>query len=244
MTSSDGWGIPQLYTSAGEVLTSTMEGHKSAIGRVIAAESDLQAWFDVLMSRPEHAELASARRDFGYALYAGCTGLYRMAFASLRSFLEVAVFAIRMSASEYERRRWTSGKRDLHWSDVTAIEDGLYSTNFVREFAPEVTKAEQIEISQKMTGAYRVCSEYLHGNIVRTTMLPERLIYNSDNFTLWLDTAADSLLVVHHSLFLRYHSELPSEAKQSIEPVLESNLTKYISVRVALGLPVEQEDRV
>lgn len=207
--------------------------------KFLALEADVGLWLVALAERPETTQYRSAHRDLGLAFYAVSSGLYRQAFSSLRAFMEVAFATIRFSAAELERRQWVNGRRDLSWAEVTSVESGLYAAGYLREFAPEAG-GEGEAMMRDLKVAYRRCSEYLHGNVPTTSLLPDSIVYAHAVVDEWGAVATSTLRVLHHSLFVRYYAEMTEGAQSMIEPCLEQHLGQLKSVRMALGLPVEE----
>lgn len=207
--------------------------------RFLALEADLGLWLNELSERPEVVQYRSAHRDLGLSFYAVSSGLYRQAFSSLRGFLEVSLAAVRLSASELERRQWVSGRRDVNWAQITSIETGLYSHAYLQEFAPDAI-ADAPAMQRDIKAAYRRCSEYLHGDVATTALLPEGIEYVDEVVVEWRSVAVNSLRVLHHSMFVRYYAELSPFSRTTIEPCLEQHLGQLKSVRRALGLPIEE----
>lgn len=211
----------------------------TSMEEVLALEADLGEWLSVVGGRVEAAQLRSAHRDFGLAFYALSSGLYRQAFSSLRSFLEVSVAAIYLSAFELKRRQWVEGSLDISWSWLTSDEsDGIYSKSYVDAFCPDAV-GERIEYKNYLKRSYRRCSEYIHGNVTTSNLLPESIGYSRDVAAEWIGTAKSILLVVMHCLMVRYFSELDEQSRYDVEGVLEGNFSHLKSVRTLLDLPVE-----
>ncbi|MGP4008731.1 hypothetical protein [Streptomyces sp. 4N124] len=213
--------------------------NESEINRVLHLEADLAVWLETLKLQPESQQLQSAHRDFGFAFYAAMSGLYRQAFSSLRSFLEVTVGATYLSSHEFKRRQWVSGLLDISWSSITSKEDGLYSAPFLKEFCPEAMD-EREEMLDSLKQAYRRCSEYIHGNVSTSQLLPTHISYREDIAKEWLSVAASSLTAAIHCLMVRYYKDLPQAEKGVVEGSLEDHFSHLISTRQLLGLPLEE----
>jgi len=80
----------------------------------------------------------------------------------------------------------------------------------------------------------------LHGNVATTSLLPSEIVYTPGPISEWRLAAQAALIALHHSLFVRYYSDLSLEAKQEVESLLEQHFGQHLSVRRALGLPVEE----
>lgn len=224
---------------SGHIARFTSELGESLL-KVLSLEQDYSRWLEIVDGRPESRELSSSHRDFGLALYAASAGVYRQAFAGLRSFLEVAVATIRLSASEFERRQWVSGRRDISWNAVISDDEGIYSRAFLQEFCPDALE-ESGQYLKDLKVCYRRCSEYLHGAVSTSALLPERLDYVAQIGSEWLGLAETGLYALHHCMFVRYFAELTVEDVSKIEPGLEQHLGHVRSIRIALGLPVEEQ---
>ena len=209
---------------------------------VLALEADLGRWLTVLDKRVETAQLRSAHRDFGLAFYAMSCGLYRQAFSSLRSFLEVSVAAIFLSTAELKRRQWVSGDIDISWSSMNSADDGIYSAAYIAAFCPSAV-SERLGMRESMRTVYRRCSEYIHGNVGTTNLLPESIEYNSVIVDEWLAAAKDAVCCVIHCLMVRYFDEFDANQRYRVEATLEENFAHLVSVRTLLDLPMEDVSR-
>ncbi len=209
------------------------------INKVLHLEADLTTWLRVLDNYPESQQLRSAHQDFGLAFYAIMSGLYRQAFSSLRSFLEVTAGATYLSALEFKRRQWISGNLDISWSSIVSPEEGLYSTSFLTEFCPEAI-SEQKQMIKSLKGAYRRCSEYIHGNVATSQMLPNDISHRADIVAEWLSIAKAVLCSIIHCFMVRYYIDFSEPQRRIVEASLEDHLSSFSSVRKLLGLPLEE----
>ncbi|MCA2175834.1 hypothetical protein LDL08_06510 [Nonomuraea glycinis] len=230
----------KLHKACMQHIQQAAESLDPEINKVLHLEADLAAWLDVLSERPEAQQLRSAHQDFGLAFYAAMSGLYRQAFASLRSFLEVTTGATYLSSLEFKRRQWVSGKLDISWTAITSSEDGIYSTAFLREFCPEAIP-EQGGMVADLKSSYRRCSEYIHGNVATSQMLPPDISFKKALMEEWLSIATLILGSIIHCLTVRYYKDLSTLQKQAVEASLEDNLSHLASIRTLLGLPLETE---
>ena len=211
---------------------------KTEIDEVLSLEADISAWLSALEPHPEFQQLRSAHQDFGLAFYAALSGLYRQAFAGLRSFLEVTVGATYLSAMEFQRRQWVSGKSDISWSSISSPDTGIYSAEFVREFCAEAM-GDRTEMLDSLRNSYRRCSEYIHGNVSTSQMLPARIEYSDAVLKEWLEVAARTLRTVLHAFMVRYYKDFNDEQRHGVEASLEDSISHLSSVKSLLGLHVE-----
>ncbi|MFJ9211054.1 hypothetical protein [Streptomyces sp. NPDC102264] len=229
----------KLHRSCMDHIEQATRSNEPEINRVLHLEADLATWLGALDSQPESQQLRSAHRDFGLAFYAAMSGLYRQAFSSLRSFLEVTTGATYLSALEFKRRQWVSGILDISWSSITSKEDGLYSAPFLKEFCPEATE-EREEILESLKQAYRRCSEYIHGNVSTSQMLPTNISYREETTKEWISVASSALTATIHCLMVRYYKDLPDAGRGAVEGSLEEHFSHLVSARKLLGLPLEE----
>ena len=61
--------------------------------------------------------------------------------------------------------------------------------------------------------AYSRCSQYLHGNVATTALLPTEIILADDPIREWIKSAENALFALHHSLFVRYYDDLPVDSR-------------------------------
>ncbi|QFR93813.1 hypothetical protein [Streptomyces tsukubensis] len=228
----------KLHNSCTDHIEPATRSNELAINRVLHLEADIADWLEALKSKPEAQQLQSAHRDFGLAFYAAMTGLYRQAFSNLRSFLEVSIGATYLSSHEFKRRQWVSGKLDISWKAITSTESGLYSTPFLQEFCPEAI-GEQDEMLGDLKRAYRRCSEYIHGNVSTSQMLPTEISYREDIVKEWIAVAESALGATIHCLMVRYYKDFSQPLKGIVEDSLEDHFSHLVSVRKMLGLPLE-----
>ncbi|MEU3690290.1 hypothetical protein [Streptomyces narbonensis] len=228
----------KLHNSCMSHIEVAARSRESEINRVLHLEADLAVWLQALREKPEAQQFQSAHQDFGLAFYAAMSGLYRQAFSSLRSFIEVTVGATFLSSHEFKRRQWVSGEIDISWKSIVSPDDGLYSTPFLKEFCPEAV-GDREEMLSKLKQAYRRCSEYIHGNVSTSRLLPTEITYRDEITAEWLAVASSSLLTVIHCLMVRYYKDLPSGQKGTVEGSLEDHYAHLVSVRTLLDLPME-----
>lgn len=229
----------KLHKSCSDHIKQATTSNRSEIRGVLHLETDLAAWLEILHRNPECQQLHSAHRDFGLAFYAAMSGLYRQAFSTLRSFLEVTIGATYLSSHEFKRRQWVNGKSDISWKAITSSESGIYSLPFLEEFCPEAI-GEQTEMLGDLKRAYRRCSEYIHGNVSTSQMLPTEISYREDVLREWLLTAKSSLTVAIHCFIIRYYKDLPQSSQRIVEGSLEDGFSHHVSVRKLLDLPFEE----
>jgi hypothetical protein len=150
----------------------------------------------------------------------------------------VTIGAIYLSAAELQRRQWVSGNLDISWASISSPDTGLYSAVYVREFCVEALE-DRHEMQESVRASYRRCSEYIHGNVATSQLLPISIQYSGGVLNEWLETAAATLKVVIHAFMVRYYKDFNAEQRLRVEASLEDVLSHLSSVKKLLGLHIE-----
>ncbi|WP_404958180.1 hypothetical protein [Streptomyces sp. 147326] len=222
-----------------DVIERSMAECGPALGRILQLEADIGVWEARMVGRPEAAQISDARRELGFAAYAASSGLYRLAFSGIRTFLELSFAAVYFSAHELQRRQWVSDRKDFSWSQALDENSGVLSRSFMQEFLNEGV-SEAGTYAGAAAKAYRHCSQFIHGKLAVTRSLPREISFSSEALEDWTSTASDSAQSVLFLLYGRYSAELLPGDDGSLGATLEHSFSHLKSVRSTLGLPVER----
>lgn len=229
----------QLYRNTGDVLKMSFAGDLGLIhSKRHTSLTDFELWTEVLSGRLEVQILRTAVREYQFALLALVQGFYRHAFVALRLFLELSMQTVKLSTNELQLRLWLSGTRDLYWNEIVDEDKGIFSTDFVTAFCPELA-GEVRHYRGLAIKLYRECSEYVHGNPDSQITLPEKVVFSEDVFNTWHSKAEGVNLVVHFVLTMRYLSSLTPENLSRLESVLMAELGEIGGVRCYFDNQVE-----
>lgn len=229
-----------LHDEGATVVRRSAENHGAQLGRLLQLDVDIRTWEHRLSIRPEVSQLATARRELGFAIYAVSTGLYVHGYAGLRLFLELSFAAVYFSANELHRRRWLNNRADFSWSTALDENQGVLAPSFVREFCAGGA-SQAPEYAAQAANCYRHCSQFLHGKDASTKLLPQTLSYSSDVLADWLTSAISGATAVLYLLYARYGDELLGhDSDGALGATLESSFSHLPEIRMILGLPVEQ----
>jgi hypothetical protein len=232
--------LTELHGQGASILAESTTTSSSDISQLLQLDLDIKAWEDVLAGRPEITQLASARRELAFAIYAVSTGLYVHAFTGLRLFLELSFAAVYFSANELHRRRWVSDREDFSWSRALDKDEGVLAPAFVKEFSSSATEHSPVFAGHAAT-SYRHCSQFIHGKLAATSRLPSTLAFDGAVLADWLHHARQSALAVLYLLYARYGDEVMQDGNSPLASSVEHNFAHLESVRKRLGLPVESE---
>ncbi|MEU0953706.1 hypothetical protein ABZ353_15405 [Streptomyces niveus] len=230
--------LHSLHEEAGVTIEKTAKANATSIGRLIRLDLDIQVFEQQISGRPESAQLSQARKEFGYATYAASCGLYRLAYGSVRLFLELGFASVFFSANEYLRRKWLSDRHDFSWSKALDENEGVLSKSFVREFNEDVIDSAPY-YAGSAAECYRHCSQFIHGKASETNKLPEIIGYSEEVLEDWITTAESSANSVLFLLYCRYSSELlDSDDGGKLHAAIADSFGHIPAVRGALGLTV------
>ncbi|MFB8213570.1 hypothetical protein [Streptomyces anulatus] len=227
-----------LSQLSSDVIRESTSECSTTLGEILQLEADIGLWEARMAGRPEAQQIADARRELGFATYAACSGLYRLAFSGLRTFLELSFAAVYFSANELHRRQWISDRRDFSWSEALDEEKGILAPKFMQEFLPEGVSEAQ-NYAAMAARSYRHCSQFIHGKSAVTKTVPHDLSFSQESLTDWAATGRNAAQAVLFALYGRYAVEfLPTDGGR-LGATLEHWFSHLKSVRGTLGLPVE-----
>lgn len=223
-----------LLVGAKATLDQSVESDVQRLGKLLALEDDLSTIELSLSGRPECVQFAEARRQLATATFATSVGLYNLAYAGLRIFLELSFAAAFFSAHELERRQWLSDRSDFSWSRATDSDLGVLSRAFVQEFTPMA--ADEVGDARDVARrVYRECSQHLHGKSVATESMPKQIVFDSQALSVWLDLADQAAQSVLFLLYARYGGDHMANSPQFAQ-VVEARLAHLPSVQRYLGM--------
>lgn len=168
--------------------------------------SDYEFWIRLVSNcNNKEAELYNfALREYNVGQLLLTQGFYKQAFQSLRSFLETTLFTLSLSVDELELRLWLKDKRDLYWSSIINLDNGVFSSDFFMAFCPLLT-AYREEFREIAKSVYRECSEYVHGNYGAQCNLPLNNSFDVAVFENWHNKAMTIQRILTMMFFVRYN---------------------------------------
>jgi hypothetical protein len=196
----------------------------------------LSSCLKVISGRKESAVFSLALKEYQFAMFALCLGLYRQSFSALRLTLELCLATIEFSGNEVLLRCWLKGQGDINWSRLMNVENGVLSTTFVNIFFEDLgSHAPSFRaIAEKV---YREFSEFVHGNAHTHQMLPKDLEFSKPAVIAWSQKAESICLVVMFAFICRYFEDIDPESREEIAPVLLETLGHLEPLRMRLGGP-------
>jgi hypothetical protein len=193
---------------------------------------DFELLREVIGTRPEAKVLSLAVREYQFALYALAAANYRHAFISLRLFFELALSTIQFSASELKLRLWLANKADIVWSALVHEENGVYATQFVSAFEPELAASSK-QYSTLAQKVYRECSEHVHGNAHTHPESDAPIEFNKEIFLAWTslaDTVRLCFIFAYAARFIRF---LSKEERNRLEAIFLESIGTLPAIQAA-----------
>ncbi len=202
-------------------------GKASELNNCVAFSNDFDFWVSCCGSFSSIELVKQAQSECVISIYMCAQGFYTEAFSALRRFLEHTLFSISLSVDEFKYRLWRKGMADMNWSDLMNDEDGVLSYKFFRAFAEDVDDSKSVEIRNISKQVYRECSEFVHGNYKKLTLLSDTLCFNCIAFERFVACFESVKYVLSIALFIRYRSILEDkDTLLKLEPIL----TEYLGM--------------
>ena len=213
-----------LNTEFSNVIDQSFSSTQSArIAELFQFIDDLKTWYEILKPQQDTTILLSAIKEFEFSFHAVLNGQYRYSFIAQRYFIEQICRFIYLSTNEFHLRLWKLGLKDVSWTSLVDDENGLFSKIFIRAFYEEVENEgkHMKSISSKL---YRETSEFIHGNFLKISAMPEKIDFDEALLKRWLDSVETTKLVTLFLLLVRFSKDLDSEELGAIEVMAKEEL--------------------
>ena len=153
-------------------------------------------------------------------------GFYKHSFMCLRGFLEQTLFAIQLSTNELHMRQWFTNQKDVYWSSIIDVDNGLFSKSYIDAFYPIISDNtnEFLVMSREV---YRECSEFVHGNF-SVSEHTFNLKFREKTFLLWHEKVDTIQLIITFSLFVRYNELINTKELINQSETIISDKLGYI----------------
>lgn len=208
----------------GEIIEETFQTKSEAgLSEMFQFTEDLSLWHEVLMKQVDTTLFISAIKEYEIGFQAAVSGQYRFAFVANRYFVEQICKFIFLSSNEYLLRLWKKGMRDVGWSTIIDIENGIFSQNYIRAFYPEVD-TEGKHLQQLVSTLYRETSEFVHGNFSKIDGLPTNLELNQELLEKWIENVKTAKFIVIFLLCMRFSKDLNKDEKERLEDCIREEL--------------------
>lgn len=175
------------------------------------------------------------KADLFSSIYLSTKGMYRNAFISLRSSLELGIGYLYFLDNNLDYIKWTKNKFDLSWSRLNDENYGVLRIDYLKLFYETENLDEAYEnLINKCKSNYRTCSEYTHGKYgYMKTNLSSRYEYNKYDYETFIESykeVVSCLIILQVIRFNKSLNNLRSEYIEDVEVILKSEGLKEILV--------------
>lgn len=191
----------------------------SNIAAAHQAALDMAEWIGCIPDRLEAVLFQSATKEIQHAVLANLLGQYRLAMTGIRSYLELSLGACHLSGNEKHLRLWLVDSADLKWSELNDDTDGVFGTNFLAAFFPELVHSSK-DFRKSAGQVYRECSQFVHSNKSASDALPDQLEYEGEAASKFYSTLNQAHSVVILAIIARYGKDLKSAALTTMEHII------------------------
>ncbi|HWO95415.1 MAG TPA: hypothetical protein VNM45_03545 [Bacillus sp. (in: firmicutes)] len=168
--------------------------------------------------------LQEATWDLFSSIYSTANGLYRTAFMSIRSALELGISFLYFYDHNYDFLLWKKDMYDVKWAtlnDPTGKEkkDAVISQYYMHFFCPELKEKASI-LCDKVVQLYRRSSQYVHGkyNYMHTVNGTE-ITFNQVKYDEWKQMFDEVISILITLLVIRF--KIPDFDSGVIEQIKE-----------------------
>lgn len=160
--------------------------------------------------------------DLVSGLYSGLQALYRNAYISLRSGIELSLAYVYFLDHNYDYLFWKQDKYDVKWSVLENEETGVLSEKYLLLFSED--KFDTLFDLCKMV--YRECSQFVHGKYqYMYTVRHQRVEYDKETLTGFLSMLYNLTNILIALLLIR-HSNTCLDIDESYKNIIEKSLKK------------------
>lgn len=160
--------------------------------------------------------------DLETGLFSGINALYRNAYVSLRSAIELSLAYIYFIDHNYDYLFWQKDEFDLTWSAIKDENKGILRQRYLSLFAED----KYDTLIENYVRLYHECSQSVHGKYeyMFTTQLTN-LTYSKDIFLKYIKMEGDAIKLIISILLIRHtnlYSQINEKYIQEIDDILKS----------------------
>lgn len=160
--------------------------------------------------------------DLISGLYSGLQALYRNAYISLRSGIELSLVYVYFLDHNYEYLFWKQDKYDVKWAVLENGEMGVLNSKYLALFSDDEFE-NLFDLCRKI---YRDCSQFVHGKYeYMYTVKHQAIDYNKSTLVDFLNMFYDLTNVIIALLLIR-HGNSNIGIDETYKAIIEKNLKK------------------
>lgn len=215
-------GLKDVMLETNEILSGNF---KACVENNELQYSESQLYIDVIenfrkvISNLECSKLLEeVTYDLLTSMYFSSFGLYRNAYVSLRSSLELGIAFIYFIDRNYQYLLWKRNLYDIKWCDLKNNENGVISKVYLNLFVED----EYSNFLERVEKAYRECSEYVHGKYSYMQTSQKLCIeYSKEKFDEWNDMFNEVTQILIILLSIRFNNLISDIEEDNIITIKE-----------------------
>lgn len=203
------------------------------INKCISFTEDISLWLSCCGEFHDYMLVKEAQDECIKSILMCMQGFYKEAMMSLRQSIEHILFAIFLSTNDYKYRLWKRGKCDMSWSMIVDPEKGIFGKEYINSYAQDIDENRSIELLTIAKNVYRECSEYVHGNYCKLTLLSENVDYKEEMVDRYIEIFGSMRYLISMSLLIRFR-EIFDEKENlvKLESILMDNLGTLPEIQI------------
>ncbi|WP_294674779.1 hypothetical protein [uncultured Fluviicola sp.] len=205
------------------IFDSSLDQNKDVINNGIDFSKSLQTWLEIIPEDNYKILLTNSIQSLELSIISQTYCLYRNAFSSLRLSMEMLFGGVFFSTATLDFIEWTKSSRDLNWSTINDLNNGVLSHRFCNAFFLEL-KDKNEEYYTKAKELYRDLSEYVHGNHHTWITESEALKIEEKEIILFNKSLKSFFEIANFVLCLRYLKTLKQSQLEQVEPIVMQTL--------------------
>ena len=224
----------EINKKFGEIIESSLKApNDEKHARLESFFEDYSKWIDEVSGENEKIIFEEANSEYRTMLLFLCMGLYKNAYMSLRGYFELTLFGVQISTSDFEYRLWKRGRKDIHWSEITDVEKGIFSKQYVETYN-ELLLPEKDQMSSLAKELYRNCSEYIHSGY-KIINGDADVAFEQGTFDTFCNQVNQINRIITYAFCVRYAESLQDSAvKESLQECIFEQLTDISAIHSLL----------
>lgn len=218
-----------------ELISQHFENHEKEIIELYNLIEILKSFNDIYPKTESNLIMDEVITDLFSSIYLSMKGMYRNAFISLRSALELGVGYLYFLDNNLDYVKWTKNKFSLSWSRLNHDDYGVLKVTYLQLFYNSKNLSSIYDsIIDTCNQSYKVCSEYTHGKYgYMKTNLTTRYVYSKTDYQNFIQSYKEvviSIIILHTIRFNKHVEEIKPEHLEEIEDILKSKDLKEILI--------------
>lgn len=224
----------EINKKFGDVIEISLVGeNERKCARLEAYYDDYLKWIENASGENEKVIYEEAISEYRTMLLFLCMGLYKNAYMSLRGYLELTLFGIQLSSSDFEYRLWKRGIKDVHWSEITDVEKGIFSKQYVETYN-KLLMDERENVNLLAKEQYRNCSEYIHSGY-KVISKDADVAFEQETFDAFCGSVNQINRIITYAFCIRYSEKiLETEVKEQLQDTILEQLNDVRAVHIFL----------